>query len=59
MSLSNQDRIEAINKIYQDFLARVRAIENERDKRLSALFSDDDQKKIAKILKDLSIKHGG
>jgi len=58
MSLSNRDKIELVNKIYQDFLARARVIETERDKRLSALFSDDDQKKIAKILKDLSIKHG-
>jgi len=59
MSLSNKDKIEAINKIYQNFLTRVRTIEIERDKRLSALFSDDDQKKIAKILKDLSIQSRG
>lgn len=56
MSLSNKDKIELINKIYQDFLVRVRGIEAERDERITALFNDDDQEKIKKILSDLSIK---
>ena len=56
MALSNKDKIELINKIYQDFLTRVRNIETERDERLTALFSNDDQEKIARILHDLSIK---
>ena len=57
MSLSNKEKIELVNKIYQDFLARVRGIEAQRDERITALFNDDDQEKIAKILRDLSIKH--
>lgn len=45
-----------VGKIYQEFLARVSQIETERDERLATLFKDDDQAKIAQILKDLSNK---
>lgn len=56
MALSNKDKIELVNKIYQNFLTRVREIETERDERITALFNNDDQEKIAQILHDLSIK---
>lgn len=56
MSLSSSDKIKQINNIYQDFLKKARAIETRRDKKIEALFQDDDQEKITQILSDLKIK---
>ena len=56
MALSSEDKIKLIHDIYQDFLQKARVIGAERDKRIAALFRDDDQSQITQILNDLKVK---
>lgn len=53
--LTNQQAIEQIKAIYQDFLNKIAKIEKSRDEKISTIIKKADERQIKEIRKKLEI----
>lgn len=50
---NNKTTVQLVQEIYQDFLIKAKQIEKDRDERIAALISDNDEERIRQILNDI------